>query len=79
MTPQQLTNLKRNLTGKTVAVEALRPELTRWADLIGRVVTINCNGRALVQFEGADQGIYDIDPDYLKIAEQPARERQSPS
>ena len=57
-------------------IEALRPELTRWANVPGRVITFNCNGRALVQFEGADQAFYDIDPVYLRpvepAAEQPA-------
>ena len=64
MTTDELTALKKTYTGQTVTIEALRPELTRWANLPGRVVTINCNGRALVQFEGADKGFYDIDPDY---------------
>jgi hypothetical protein len=40
--------------------------LARWANLPARVVTINCSGRALIQFEGPDLGWHDIDPDYLK-------------
>jgi hypothetical protein len=65
MTPAELTNLKETLTGRTVMIEAVRPELARWANVPGHVITFNCNGRALVQFEGADQGFYDIDPEYL--------------
>jgi hypothetical protein len=72
MTPEELTTLKQTYTGRTVMVEALRPELTRWANVPGHVITFNCNGRAIVQFEGADQGFYDIDPDYLKTVEPPA-------
>jgi len=72
MTPEELENLKTTYTGQTVMVEALRPELVRWANVPGRVVTLNCNGRALVQFEGADEGFYDIDPEYLSLAEPPA-------
>jgi hypothetical protein len=74
MTSKELSNLKKTYTGQTIAVEAVRPELARWANVPGRVVTINGNGRALVQFEGADQGFYDIDPDYLELAEKPADE-----
>ena len=74
MTPEELADLKETLTGQAVMVEAFRPELTRWANIRGRVITINCNGRALVQFEGADPGFYDIDPEYLRIAEPPAEQ-----
>jgi hypothetical protein len=76
MTPEELENLKETYTGRTVMIEALRPELTRWANVPGRVITFNCNGRALVRFEGADEAFYDIDPEYLRPvepgAEQPA-------
>ncbi len=76
MTPEELEILKETYTGRTVMIEALRPELTRWANVPGHVITFNCNGRALVQFEGADEAFYDIDPEYLMpvepAAEQPA-------
>ena len=72
MTPAELAKLKETYTGQTIMVEAMRPELTRWANVPGRVITFNCNGRALVQFEGADQGVYDIDPEYFRLAEPPA-------
>lgn len=63
-------NLKKTYTGKTVSIDAMRPELTRWTNIKGRVITINCNGRALVQFDGPDKAFYDVDPDYLEIVEQ---------
>ena len=73
MTPEELENLKETYTGRTVMIEALRPELVRWANVPGRVITFNCNGRALVRFEGADEAFYDIDPEYLLPVE-PAAE-----
>jgi hypothetical protein len=76
MTTEELENLKEIYTGRTVMIEALRPELTRWANVPGRVITINCNGRALVRFEGADEAFYDIDPEYIKPLE-PAAEEQA--
>jgi len=71
MTPEEIAKLKETYTGRTVVVEVLRPELTRWANVPGKVITINGNGRALVQFEGPDTGWYDIDPDYLRFYEPP--------
>jgi hypothetical protein len=69
MTSEELTSLKETYTGRTVTVEAIRPELTRWANMSGRAITVNCNGRVIVQFEGADEAYYDIDPEYLIITE----------
>ncbi len=71
MTSEELDRLKETYTGRTVMIEALRPELMRWANVPGRVITFNCNGRALVQFEGADQAFYDIDPEYLNLEQNP--------
>jgi len=50
--------IKREWTDQYVEVNAERPELKRFAGLVGRVVTVNCNRRALVDF--ADGGWYDI-------------------
>jgi hypothetical protein len=69
MTSEELTQLKKTYTGRTVMVEAMRPELTRWANVPGHAMTINCNGRVLVRFECADEGIYDVDPEYLRLVE----------
>ena len=48
-----------------VKVNESRPELKRFANIVGRVVTVNYNGRALVDFQ--DGGWYDIpaSEDYL--------------
>jgi hypothetical protein len=67
MTPERIEQLKRQYTGKRVLVDARRPELTRWAGVPGRVVTVNHSGRVLVQFEGANPSWYDLDPEFIKI------------
>jgi hypothetical protein len=59
--------LKKKFAGKSILLDAQRPELVRLADLRGKVITVNCNGRALVQFEGPDEAWYEIEPEYLKI------------
>lgn len=71
MSPEELEHLKSQYAGQRVMADARRPELTRLAGLPGRIVTINCNGQALVQFEGADQGWHDIDPEFLKLEPSP--------
>ena len=58
--------LKREWTDQFVEVNAERPELKRFAGIVGRVVTVNYNNKALVDFQ--DGGWYDItaSPEYLK-------------
>jgi hypothetical protein len=58
--------LKREWTDQFVEVNADRPELTRFAGIVGRVVTVNWNGKALIDFQ--DGGWYDVtaSEDYLK-------------
>jgi hypothetical protein len=50
--------LKREWTDQYVEVNAERPELKRFAGIVGRVVTVNQNNKALVDFQ--DGGWYDI-------------------
>ena len=50
--------LKAEWTDQLVEVAGDRPELARFNGLVGRVVTVNFNGKALVDF--ADGGWYDI-------------------
>jgi hypothetical protein len=71
MSSEDLEELQRQYAGRRVLVDARRPELTRLANVPGRVVTINCNGQALVQFDGPDQGWHDIDPEFLKLEPSP--------
>jgi hypothetical protein len=71
LSPEEQERLQREYAGKRVVVDAQRPELARFAHLAGRIVTINYNGRALVQFEGPDQGWHDIDPQFLRVEPSP--------
>ena len=50
--------LKEEWTDQYVMVTDSRPELQRFAGIVGRVVTVNFNGKAVVDFQ--DGGWYDI-------------------
>jgi hypothetical protein len=50
--------LKREWTDQFVEVMADRPELKRFAGIVGRVITVNHNRKAVVDFQ--DGGWYDI-------------------
>jgi len=64
--------LRSSLTDKYVIVRAETPELRRFSGLTGQVKTVNMNGRALVQFDGAvDISWYDIDPSFLSVIDAP--------
>jgi hypothetical protein len=58
--------LKQEWTDQFVEVQADRPELKRFAGIVGRVVTVNLNHKAVVDFQ--DGGWYDItaSTEYLK-------------
>ena len=59
--------LKREWTDKIVLVKpGVRADLARFEGRIGRVVTVNYNGRAVVDF--ADGGWYDL-ADYSAVLE----------
>jgi hypothetical protein len=57
--------LKKVWTDQYVTVRPERPELQRFAGIVGRVITVNYNGKALIDFQ--DGGWYDIaaSEDYL--------------
>lgn len=58
--------LKREWTDQYVSVNPDRPELQRFNGIIGRVITVNWNNKAVIDFQ--DGGWYDItaSSDYLK-------------
>ena len=60
MDPAELSNeaLKREWTDQYVEVNPERPELKRFAGILGRVVTVNWSGKALIDFQ--DGGWYDL-------------------
>jgi hypothetical protein len=50
--------LKREWTDQLVEVTSERPELARFKGIVGRVVTVNRNHKAVIDFQ--DGGWYDI-------------------
>ena len=73
MSGEKIEQIKRDYTDKLVLVDPSRPELARFRDVVGRVKTVNMNGRALVEFDEyhANIGWYDIAPEFLKVVDQP--------
>ena len=65
-TDQDYEELRREWVDQFVEVNAERPELKRFAGIVGRVITVNWSGKALVDFQ--DGGWYDItaSTDYLR-------------
>ena len=55
---QYVDDLQRQWTDQFVTVKTECPELKRFAGVIGRVVTVNYNGKAVIDFQ--DGGWYDI-------------------
>lgn len=50
--------LKREWTDQFVLVNPERPELKRFEGIVGRVVTVNFNNKAVIDFQ--DGGWYDV-------------------
>jgi hypothetical protein len=74
MLSERIERLRQEYTDQYVVVDGSRPELARFKDVVGQVKTINCNGRALVEFDGnSNRGWYDIELDYLKVVDEPER------
>jgi len=55
---EQIERLKAEWTDQLVSVNAAQPELQRFEGRVGRVVTVNWSGKALIDF--CDGGWYDI-------------------
>src|SRR5262249_25036671 len=58
LTQARLEALRAEWTDQFVRVNPARPELKRFGETIGRVVTVNWSGKALIDFQ--DGGWYDI-------------------
>ncbi len=71
MTPMEIQRLRQQYAGKRVTVDSRRPELARFVGMAGRVVAVNFNGQALVEFDGSNAGRYDIDPEFLRLEPSP--------
>jgi hypothetical protein len=72
MLPEEVERLRQQYTDQYVVADSARPELARFAGRKGQIKTINMNGRALVQFDGADRSWYDIDLAHLRFTDKPA-------
>jgi hypothetical protein len=68
-----IEKIKQEYTDKFVVVDARRPELARFADVVGQVKTVNMSGRALVEFLDyhLNTGWYDIELEFLKVVDKP--------
>lgn len=71
MSDSSIAQLKSKFTDKYVKVESPRPELARFAGMVGRVVTVNENGMALVDF--SDGPWYDLATDVLVMVPKPEK------
>lgn len=56
----RVDELRAEWIDQYVLVKPGRPELQRFNGIVGRVVTVNYNGKALIDFQ--DGGWYDITP-----------------
>ncbi len=81
MVAQSIESLKHEYTDKYVVVDASRPELARFRDVVGQVKTVNMSGRALVEFidYNLNIGWYDIAPEFLKIVDKPLPKEEKPA
>ncbi|HEX6963404.1 MAG TPA: hypothetical protein VF175_16170, partial [Lacipirellula sp.] len=74
--PVTAEQLKTQYTDKYVKVDASRPELARFRDVVGQVKTVNMNGRALVEFLDyhLNIGWFDIDVSCLTVVDKPSED-----
>jgi hypothetical protein len=54
----RMDELRAEWIDQYVMIQSARPELQRFHGIVGRVVTVNYNGKALIDFQ--DGGWYDI-------------------
>jgi hypothetical protein len=72
MESEQTEQLRRQYTDQYVVVQGDRPELARFLGAVGQVKTVNCSGRALVQFDANNsRAWHDIDLAYLQVVAKP--------
>ncbi len=71
MVSKRIEKLRQEYTGARVLTDFRKPQFAQLTNRYGRVWTINCNGRALVQFDDADSGWHDIEIDFLKVIDEP--------
>lgn len=67
---QTVAELKAEYTDRSVEADSTVADLARFKGKVGRVVTVNENGRALVDF--GEGPWYDIALSHLEITDKPA-------
>jgi hypothetical protein len=74
MLMEEVESAKQKYTDQYVAIASRRPDLMRFAGLVGQVKTVNMSGRALVEWVNYFDNIgwYDIDLRDLMIVPKPA-------
>ena len=72
---ERCEQLKREWTDQFVKVNIERPELKRFGDHVGRVITVNYNGKAIIDF--ADGAWYDIMASEEHLHKVPAAEAKA--
>jgi hypothetical protein len=79
MVATSVEQLKLEYTDKYVKVDAARPELARFRDVVGQVKTVNMSGRALVEFLDyhLNIGWFDIDLTCLTVVPKPTDEERA--
>jgi hypothetical protein len=79
MVATSVEQLKLEYTDKYVKVDAARPELARFRDVVGQVKTVNMSGRALVEFLDyhLNIGWFDIDLSFLTLVPKPTDEERA--
>lgn len=76
---EKAEELKREWTDQYVRANPDRAELRRFKELVGRVITVNYTGKALVDF--ADGAWYDIpatDAHLIKVSAEEAKGKYDP-
>ena len=71
----RVEELKREWIDQFITVNPERPELRRFANILGRVVTVNWNGKAVIDFQ--DGGWYDITASNEYLNKVPAAEAKA--
>ncbi len=72
---ERVDALRKEWVDQYVKVIPDRPELARFKDIVGRVVTVNYNGKAMIDFQ--DGGWYDITASTEFLTRVPAAEAQA--
>lgn len=67
--PPDIVALRAEWTDRFVRVQPNKPELARFAGRVGRVVTVNCNGKALVDFALGPWTDIPASADYLIVVD----------